>query len=663
MIKKTIFISAGLFLISFFIYILTAAPDLTFTDSGELAAVCSSLGIAHPTGYPLFILLGHLWTLLPFFKSDIYSLNIFAGFLTALSVSVFFQSIFLLLNYFNKLPSRKKSQKILQSRQKKDKVLNTQENQIKSDIILTEKAIIIISISVSLLYAFSRTIWAQAVAIEVYSLHLLMLNLILLFFLKARLNQTNQKLNYILASLFLGLSFANHMTTILLLPMILVLYFWEQEKKINKSNSALPKSEEVQSSQSKIQFLAILFIPFLIGLSIYLYLPLRANNFPDFNWGWVSRGFDKFLYHISGKQYQVWMFSDSSVWKENLIKFFEMIPYETAFLGIITFIIGLIISYRKSKMIFYGLAILIVTCLSYAINYSIHDIDSYFVTAFVGTLIFIAVGLFYLARKYPKMINSFFLLPIIALLINYSYNDRSDDLLVPEYTKMLFKKLEPNTLILSAQWDYWVSAAWYMQKIEGFRKDVIIIDKELLRRTWYIGQLQKWYPEQMKKCKNEIDDYLIDLELFESGKDYNPASIQNKFITLLNALVSKNYDKHPVYITLDVLESEQDAFQGYEKVADGLAFKLIKDKIASKVKASDLNIDKFVSSLKANEGHLVDGIKTTASIGLVNTGRYALMQGDKQEARIAFQKALKIDPTNRFALEAINNFEKIKFED
>ncbi|MFH1050812.1 MAG: DUF2723 domain-containing protein [bacterium] len=654
------------FLFSFIIYIITTAPDLTFTDSGELAAVCTTLGIAHPTGYPLFILLGHLWTYLPFFSTNIYSLNIFAGFLTAISVVVFFNTVLFLLKYINNIPDRKKQNRIMAQKHKKTKELkDTKSIEAKKETkILNESVLQNISIIVAFLYAFARTIWAQAVAIEVYSLHLLMMNLVLFFFFKGILSDENRKGYLLFATLLLGLSFANHMTTVLLVPMIIVLYFWQSNiLRQVQDGSRQQTSDSRQDFGSNIKLLFILIIPFLLGLSLYLYLPIRASGFPEFNWGWVSRGFDKFWYHFSGKQYQVWMFSDSTVWKDNLIKFFEMIPNEIAWIGILPLFYGLYTAFRKSKFLFYGILILILTCISYAINYQIHDIDSYFVTAFVGILIFISIGLLYLAKQFPQFVYSFFVLPLFALTLNYSYNDRSDDVIVPEYTKMVFGKLEPNAIILSTQWDYWLSASWYKQRVDGFRKDVIIIDKELLRRTWYIEQLKRWYPKQINVCQKEINDYMIDLELFESGEYYNPASIQSKFINLLNCFVDNNYEKHPIYITLDVLETVPDAFQGYEKVASGFAFKLSRDKEPKKVKASDINIDKFVESIKTNEGHLVDGIKTMAAISLVNLGRYSLMQGEKVEAKIAFEKAYQIDPANRFVNESIRNFNNIRFED
>jgi len=49
----------------FAVYCATAAPGLTGGDSGELICAAAKLGVAHPPGYPLWTLLGHLFTCLP----------------------------------------------------------------------------------------------------------------------------------------------------------------------------------------------------------------------------------------------------------------------------------------------------------------------------------------------------------------------------------------------------------------------------------------------------------------------------------------------------------------------------------------------------------------------------------------------------------------------
>ena len=80
------YFASGALLLSLIVFLVTAAPGVTFTDAGELAGVCTSLGVAHPTGYPLFTIMGHLWTLLPIAESPVFELNLFCNRQTALSI-------------------------------------------------------------------------------------------------------------------------------------------------------------------------------------------------------------------------------------------------------------------------------------------------------------------------------------------------------------------------------------------------------------------------------------------------------------------------------------------------------------------------------------------------------------------------------------------------
>src|SRR5262249_32716694 len=54
------------FLAALFLYSWTLAPTVTLTDSGELIVVARGLGVAHPPGVPLWIILAHLASLAPF---------------------------------------------------------------------------------------------------------------------------------------------------------------------------------------------------------------------------------------------------------------------------------------------------------------------------------------------------------------------------------------------------------------------------------------------------------------------------------------------------------------------------------------------------------------------------------------------------------------------
>jgi hypothetical protein len=69
------------------VYLSTLSPSFGFVDKGEMVAVASTLGIAHPTGYPTIMLLGYLFTrLVP--VREVVALNIMAAFFASAGVGV-----------------------------------------------------------------------------------------------------------------------------------------------------------------------------------------------------------------------------------------------------------------------------------------------------------------------------------------------------------------------------------------------------------------------------------------------------------------------------------------------------------------------------------------------------------------------------------------------
>src|SRR5690606_14568872 len=87
--------------IAFIVYLTTIAPSVIQIDTGELAAVQSTLGIAHPTGYPLFTILGYLFSLIPLPFSKIFQLNLLTAIYCSAAVAIFTFSSKLVLDNLN----------------------------------------------------------------------------------------------------------------------------------------------------------------------------------------------------------------------------------------------------------------------------------------------------------------------------------------------------------------------------------------------------------------------------------------------------------------------------------------------------------------------------------------------------------------------------------
>jgi len=647
-----IFCNIAVFFICFIIYAITLAPAVSFTDSGELAAVASTLGIAHPTGYPLFAIIGYFWTLIPLPFSNIVQLNILSALLTSTSIVLFFNTFKTIVNIV--LSMYVVSKEDAKTKKNIDKIVQNKP---------TEAALNIYSATIALSLAFSRVVWEQAVTIEVYSLHFLLLNASLFFAFKA-IEKTSFR--YFIATAFtVGLGFSNHMTTLLILPALIYLFF---------------KSEEgFDFSSQRVKQFILLAIPLLIGLSVYLYIPIRSAMLPEFDWGNVSRGFDKFYYHISGKQYQVWMFSGSDSWAANFNKFFGafgsifgiliIIPYAIAIIGysneknkliwLLNVLLAPIIALwfyvgKSARFVLLFLLIMIISGIAYSFNYSIHDIKPYFYSAYWAIFCLFGLSVLVLAINVSKSwrfstTNAAIsgIVPLLLLISNYKECDMSRDYSVEEYTRILIDNLPENSIIISAQWDYWCSAFWYLQRVENYRPDIVLIEKELMRRTWYPMQFERWHPDIAAKSRIETELFIKDLELFESGQPYNPLSIQNKFINLFRSYIEKNIDSIPVFVTLDVIQTDPEITKDYFTYPVGFAFRLDKQTNEHPVDVSRINIDKFEASLKGKKGHLYEGIRETAAVNFFNIARYAYATKQFGTAINSIRLARQLDPNNQ----------------
>ncbi|MFH1676033.1 MAG: DUF2723 domain-containing protein, partial [bacterium] len=207
------------------VYYRTLCPTVFVGDSGELATASYFLGIPHSPGYPLYCILGWIFTHLPIGGDVAYRLNLMSAFFAVGTVLV----LYLIIYHFTRTPY--------------------------------------ISFSISLAYAFSPIFWSQAVVAEVYSLNTF-LTALSLYFLCRWLEKRAVYWIY-LAFLTMGLAFANHELSFLLLPTGIYL-LWLFGKDFKKKDN---------------RFYLLIAGLYAIGLLFYLYLPIRALADPPINWG------------------------------------------------------------------------------------------------------------------------------------------------------------------------------------------------------------------------------------------------------------------------------------------------------------------------------------------------------------------------------------------
>jgi hypothetical protein len=206
----------GVFGFSLLIYLLTVSKTVNFWDCGELIACSDTLQTGHAPGAPFYLLLGRLFAMFAFNpENTALAVNLLSAFASAFAVYFTFLSIQIIgLRVINggKLSS-----------------LNIPE---KQKINLSYFA----ALTGSLSLAFSASFWSSAIEAEVYSVSTLFTALtiwIMLRFTQASNEDKNRWL--LLASLITGISTGVHLLNILVIPALVIIYYFTKFKFSIKS--------------------------------------------------------------------------------------------------------------------------------------------------------------------------------------------------------------------------------------------------------------------------------------------------------------------------------------------------------------------------------------------------------------------------------------------
>jgi len=676
--SRPIYLATFVAIAAFVVYLQTLAPSVDFIDAGELATVCATLGIAHPTGYPLFTLVGWIFAHLPIASTVILRLNIMAAFFTALGAGVVVLLANELFSFW--MPDRlkgpkgeKNTSKSKQSKPQKGKVKNQPHVSQPSQnfpLETSSKVSLLAAFATGLAIAFSATWWAQSGSVEVYPLHLFLMPLVLMFFLRMLRKEDVDIVGRDgrLFALLLGLSFTNHMTTILLAPACLYMFF-------------------ARYRFSKLAWRRILRLApfFIFGLLVYLYLPIRSSQYPLMDWGHPAT-FGNFVRHLTAKQFQIWMYTGTGAAARQWSYFWSRVPKEFTIFGALFVLLGIWKMYmsatvRRTHILIFTL-LLFFGCLLYSINYDIHDIDSYFLLAFLAMALWIGAGVQFvgswiassvkkesaaaagnhpptpsysasLHRRGSLIIASLsILLALIEIRANYSDNNESGNYMVEDYTKNVLQNLPPNAIIFSTQWDFFVSGAFYYQLVEHLRPDVLVVDKAMLRdRPWYYAELEKRAPEVFARVKTEEQAFLQYLNAFVADKPFDQAAIAPAYERFTSALVERNLDR-PIFETQEMVEQPDELFAPTIKpVPAGIAYRLVpKDTTFDAAPPQLIWKDKRYRL----RDYYTDELRTLQAMPLASYGQLESQRGNKDIAKQFFDAALTFTPDLNASLDNLS---------
>ncbi len=417
------------------VYFLTLSPSIYIEDSSEFIAAAAALGVPHPTGYPLYIILGKIFTLLPF-GSIAEKVNLLSAVAGAAAVAV----LYILLRYLN--ISR------------------------------------LVSFAAALSLAFSAVWWSQSVIAEVYTLHTLFGVASLYFWLKWT-NSRQIKFLYISIGL-VGLGTSNHpLLAFLLFPYLIYL------------------ARDWISHKIRIPQLLLAGLWFGLGVSVYLYIPIRVFAGADFRFNDLQ-SFNDIINFLSRRYYgDVGLQFD---WQKISLIFDSFLQSVEMNFGIVVLLllaisIGWWYKYKRQQFWFWLLVlfsqflpIALLRSSGYGLDLDYNNRVYYFISLIVVLVLLGGMFDFYLHKIKGRVgwlvVFLIITFPAYLLVKNFSFNDRSDYCLADSYVRAIMDSLPQDAVLLMHGGGYAgdsiLFGLGYLQYGENYRPDVRVIDNQVI---------------------------------------------------------------------------------------------------------------------------------------------------------------------------------------
>jgi hypothetical protein len=473
--------------LAFAVYLRTMAPTITFrhngSDSGDLVTAAINLGVPHPTGYPLYTLLAHLFTRLP--GEPARSVNLFSALCGAAAAGMVFWAAY--------------------------RLIATREG----DGLPAWVA----ALSAAGVFAFGQLLWSQATIAEVYGLNALWAAASLVVVLEllhpdAGATATHSQSGRggleaarpcLLAFLF-GLGLAHHVTAVWLLPAL-----WPYAGAVRRWLT--PRRA------------VLLLLCLLPGLLTYLYIPLRARVHPVPNWG-LATDLAGLRWLVSGAAYHRYFGGVAPA--ELLQRFAAWAGIWVRDLGVAGLALTLLGLWRglerDRRFAMFGLTYVLFQS-AYSMLYITGDSYLYLLPAAAVAALWMAWGAYSVLRELASPIRTgraavrlgmvlLLALPVMSVASRWRDMDLSTDREAYLTAEAMLQAAAPDGLILS-RGDSHTFSLWYVRYGLRQRPDVDIIDSNLLAFAWYRTDLAARNPElaSLLEARHEQEAVLMLLSI------------------------------------------------------------------------------------------------------------------------------------------------------
>ncbi|MEQ1858201.1 MAG: DUF2723 domain-containing protein [Longimicrobiales bacterium] len=488
----------------FALYAITLSRTTAFWDTSEYIATGHIMGIPHPPGNPLFVVLARAWSVLlaPFGLPVAVRINLFSTFMSASAHALWFLVVHHILRHFS-----------------------------------PERTFRLVGASVAVLVsATAFTVWNQSnVNEKVYTVSLLAIALLTWLAVRWQENLGKPKNDNILVLMMfiLALSVGNHLMAFLSAPAIALFVLMVNWRSL--LNWKLYVAGVVAA---------------VLGVSVHLFLPLRAGLSPIINeasptcpdigsaitavvtYGKagciaLSEALNRTQYDkppllprlaplgsqiVNYLQYFDWQWA-RSLNGENTVFANLRIPFTMLFTGFGVW--GAIEHARRDRTsfaflftLFATLSLALVYYLNFRYGYSLqapvddrnlHEVrerDYFFVVSFSLWGLWAGMGIVTLWQEAARELKTTLRraapvlgLALLPLVLNWSYASRARDYSARDWAYNLLMSAEPYA-VLFTNGDNDTFPLWYLQEVEGIRRDVTVIVTSYLNTDWYVRQLR-----------------------------------------------------------------------------------------------------------------------------------------------------------------------------